>query len=148
MSKRFDRVLIVIFENQYRRYVIEDPFMRKLAAAGADMANYFGVFHPSQTNYIASLAAEICAVTNDTPPAEPLLQQTLVDLLEDGGISWKAYMEDYPGDTWNKRSRKNNFTFWMVSMCSSSREEFCAAGVGDGQIQHRRFVRLFHSSCV
>ena len=55
MSRQFDRVLIVMFENQYRRYVMQDPFMRKLAEAGADMANYLGVFHPSQTNYIASL---------------------------------------------------------------------------------------------
>lgn len=109
MSRQFDRVLIVMFENQYRRYVMQDPFMRKLAEAGADMANYFGAFHPSQTNYIASLAAEVCAVTNDTPPAEPLLQQTLVDLLEDGGISWKAYMEDYPGNTWNPAWQQSGY---------------------------------------
>ena len=66
------------------------------------MTNYFGAFHPSQTNYIASLAGEVCGVTNDTPPATPLLQETLVDLLEAKNVSWKAYMEAYPGDAWNK----------------------------------------------
>ncbi len=100
MKKPFDRVLIVMFENQYRSYVMRDPFMQKLAAAGADMTNFFGVFHPSQTNYVASLAGEVCTVSNDTPPVAPLCQETLVDLMEPAGITWKAYMEAYPGDPW------------------------------------------------
>ena len=54
MKKPFDRIITVMFENQYRNYVIQDPFLKKLAAAGADMTNYFGAFHPSQTNYLAS----------------------------------------------------------------------------------------------
>ncbi|MDW3194905.1 MAG: alkaline phosphatase family protein [Cytophagales bacterium] len=103
MAKPFDRIITVMFENQYRSYVIQNPFLKKLASAGADMTNYFGAFHPSQTNYIASLAAEVCAVTNDTPPVAPLMQQTLVDLLEKKDVSWKAYMEAYPGDPWNPK---------------------------------------------
>ncbi|MDJ0628961.1 MAG: alkaline phosphatase family protein [Rhodobacter sp.] len=101
MSKVFDRILIVMFENQYRSYVMTDPFMRKLARAGMNMTNFFGCFHPSQTNYVASLAGELCAVTNDTPPAAPLMQQTLVDLMEPAGVSWKAYMEAMPAEPWN-----------------------------------------------
>lgn len=101
MSKPFDRILIVMFENQYRNYVLQHPFMNKLMAAGCDMTNYFGAFHPSQTNYVASLAGELCNVSNDTPPASPLMQQTLVDLLEPKGVSWKAYMEGYPNEPWN-----------------------------------------------
>jgi hypothetical protein len=53
---------------------MQDPFMKKLASAGCNITNYFGAFHPSQTNYIASIAGEICSVTNDTPPASPLQQ--------------------------------------------------------------------------
>jgi hypothetical protein len=90
-----------MFENQYRSYVTANPFMRKLARAGLDLTNYFGCFHPSQTNYIASLAGELCRVTNDIPPAVPLQQRTLVDLLEEKHVSWKAYMEGYPGSPWN-----------------------------------------------
>lgn len=100
-GKAFERILIVMFENQYRSYVSQNAFMQKLAQAGADMTNYFGAFHPSQTNYIASLAGEVCAVTNDTPPAAPLMQQTLVDLLEAKNVSWKAYMEALPAEKWN-----------------------------------------------
>ena len=101
MSKPFDRVITIMFENQYRSYVIQNPFLKKLAAAGADMANYFGAFHPSQTNYLASFAGEICGVTNDIPPASPLMQETLVDILEAKNVSWKAYMEAYPNEPWN-----------------------------------------------
>lgn len=101
MSKPFDRVITIMFENQYRSYVIKNQFLKKLAAAGADMTNYFGAFHPSQTNYLASFSGEICGVTNDTPPASPLLQETLVDILEAKNVSWKAYMEAYPNEAWN-----------------------------------------------
>jgi hypothetical protein len=106
MKKPFDRVITVMFENQYRNYVIQNPFFKKLASAGADLTNYFGAFHPSQTNYIASLAGEVCGIVDDEPPVKPLMQETLVDLLEAKKVSWKAYMEAYPmdqdRDTWNK----------------------------------------------
>lgn len=101
MKKKFDRIITVMFENQYRSYTIQNLFLKKLAAAGADMTNYFGAFHPSQTNYLASFSGEICGVTNDIPPASPLMQETLVDLLEAKNVSWKAYMEAYPNDPWN-----------------------------------------------
>ena len=105
MAKAFDRILIIMFENQYRSYVMQHPYMEKLARAGCNMTNYFGCFHPSQTNYVASLAGELCDVTNDTPPYPPLTQKTLVDLMQplDGPqqITWKAYMENYPNDPWN-----------------------------------------------
>lgn len=109
MKKPFDRIIIVMFENQYRSYVLQNSFMRKLASAGAEMGNYFGAFHPSQTNYLASLTGEVCAVSNDTPPASPLMQKTLVDLLEPAGVSWKAYMEGYPGDPWNPAWKNSEY---------------------------------------
>ena len=106
MKKVFDKVLIVMFENQYRSYVMQDPYMKKLLAAGCNMNNYFGVFHPSQTNYLASISGEVCGVTDDTPPASPLMQETITNLMQPvGGIqktTWKAYMEAYPNEPWNK----------------------------------------------
>ncbi|GHE55278.1 hypothetical protein GCM10011340_07500 [Roseivirga thermotolerans] len=61
------------------------------------MANYFGVMHPSQTNYIASIAAELCNMTDDDPPPSPLEQRTIVDLIEESPyrLDWKAYMDSY-----------------------------------------------------
>ena len=95
--RAFDRVLIIMFENMYRSYVLQNPYMRRLAEQGLDMRNYFGVMHPSQTNYIASIAGELCNVTYDDRPPRQLRQNTLVDLLERASppVSWNAYMDSY-----------------------------------------------------
>ncbi len=95
-GRAFDHVLVIMFENQYRGYVLGNPYMRRLARQGIQLGNYFGVMHPSQTNYIASIAGELCNVTSDDRP--PLLaQRTIVDLLEEapGRTRWKGYMESY-----------------------------------------------------
>ncbi|MEC7755241.1 MAG: alkaline phosphatase family protein [Bacteroidota bacterium] len=96
-NRVFDHVFIIMFENQYRSYVMENEYFRGLARQGIDMANYFGVMHPSQTNYIASIAAELCNMTDDDPPPSPLEQRTIVDLIEESPyrLDWKAYMDSY-----------------------------------------------------
>lgn len=96
-NRVFDHVFIIMFENQYRSYVMENEYFRGLARQGIDMANYFGVMHPSQTNYISSLAAELCNMTDDDPPAELLPQDTIVDLIEKSpyNLDWRAYMDSY-----------------------------------------------------
>ena len=101
MERAFERILIIMFENQYREYVMANPYMRGLARQGIDMANFHGVMHPSQTNYIASIAGELCNVTDDDSPGL-LPQRTIVDLIEEapGDLQWKAYMDGYrPGKT-------------------------------------------------
>ncbi|MCX4240390.1 alkaline phosphatase family protein [Paraliomyxa miuraensis] len=97
MERPFERILIIMFENQYRQYVMANPYMRGLARQGLDMANFHGVMHPSQTNYIASIAGELCNVTDDDQPPELLPQRTIVDLIEEapGELQWKAYMDGY-----------------------------------------------------
>src|ERR1700712_3778879 len=101
MRQIFERVLIIMFENQYREYVRANPFMRDLAACGIDLENYIGVMHPSQTNYIASIAGELCGVNSDGGPSPLLTQRTIVDLLEEAprALSWKAYMDGYHAAT-------------------------------------------------
>jgi len=96
-QRPFDHVLIIMFENQYREYVMANPYFNRLASQGLDMQNFHGVMHPSQTNYIASIAGELCNMTDDDPPSQPLTQRTIVDLIEeaDTGLTWKAYMDSY-----------------------------------------------------
>lgn len=104
----FERVLIIVFENQYRTYVMRNPFMRALAAKGIDMAGYFGVMHPSSGNYVATVAGELCNVSDDPIPdvsqAPPTLKQnSIVDLLESAnfrGPDWRGYMQSYIPMTW------------------------------------------------
>src|SRR4051812_1563994 len=94
--RAFDHVLVIMFENQFREYVLANPYFRGLARQGIDLAGCCGVMHPSQTNYIASIAGELCNVTSDDAPP-PLAQRTIVDLVEESpdGLAWKAYMESY-----------------------------------------------------
>ncbi|HEY4348882.1 MAG TPA: alkaline phosphatase family protein [Gaiellaceae bacterium] len=94
--RAFDHILVIMFENQYRSYVLSNPYMRQLSRQGIELRNYFGVMHPSQTNYIASIAGALCNVTNDERP-ELIEERTIVDLIEEapGQLAWKAYMDSY-----------------------------------------------------
>jgi hypothetical protein len=96
-KRAFDHVLVIMFENQYRAYVMQNQYMRNLARQGIDLRASFGVMHPSQTNYIASIAGELCNVTSDNANTPPLCQRTIVDLIEEapGELGWKAYMQSY-----------------------------------------------------
>ena len=106
MNRVFDHIIIIMFENEYRSYVMANPYMRWLAGQGIDMANYHGVMHPSQPNYIASVAGQLCGVTNDGDPRAQgsgaiLDAPCLVDLMQPRDapqvITWKGYMDKYPG---------------------------------------------------
>jgi phosphoesterase family protein/uncharacterized protein DUF11 len=106
-GRAFDRVVVIMFENECRSYVMRNPYMRWLASQGMDMATYFGVMHPSNTNYTASMAGEICNITEDphyytlmpgSPPVvppSPLDQTPIVDRIRAKGLDWKGYMESY-----------------------------------------------------
>jgi Phosphoesterase family len=112
-SRAFDHVVIIMFENEYRNYVLQNEYMRSLAESGLDMGLYFGVMHPSNTNYLASIAGETCGITKDPmfntllavpnvpyptpamPAPTPLTQRTVVDELRAKKLDWRAYMETY-----------------------------------------------------
>lgn len=114
----FDHVLIIMFENQYRGYVMENEYFRNLAAQGIELTNSFGVMHPSQTNYITSISGELCNMSDDDPPKAPLKQNTIVDLIEASplNIDWRAYMDSYvPGWTpWKEKDFKPVDTYPYV----------------------------------
>ncbi|MCL1124104.1 alkaline phosphatase family protein [Shewanella surugensis] len=97
MHRVFDHILIIMFENQYRSYVMQNDYMRNLAAQGIALTNSYGVMHPSQTNYIASISGELCGVNDDNFPTPYLPQKTIVDLIESSPyqLDWRAYMDSY-----------------------------------------------------
>jgi hypothetical protein len=95
ITRAFDRVFIVMLENQLESTVRQNAYMRALAARGARLTEYYGVSHPSQPNYVAAIAG-LPLVTDDRP--QDLSGPTIVDLLEAKGRSWKAYLENLPED--------------------------------------------------
>jgi Phosphoesterase family len=93
MEQVFDRIFIMIFENKSEQAVLDNAFMKGLAAQGVRLTKYFGVAHPSQPNYIAA-AAGLPLITDDSK--HDIDSTNIVDLLEAKGVSWRAYMEDLP----------------------------------------------------
>jgi acid phosphatase len=54
------------------------------------------VTHPSEPNYIAAIAGDYFGMQNDNFNQVDANVSTVIDLLEDKGISWGEYQEDQP----------------------------------------------------
>ena len=52
--------------------------------------------HPSEPNYISTVGGEYFGMENDALTQVPANISTVVDLLEDKGISWAEYQEHMP----------------------------------------------------
>ena len=52
--------------------------------------------HPSEPNYISTVSGEYFGMQNDDLNRVPGNVSTIVDLLEEKGISWAEYQEDMP----------------------------------------------------
>ncbi len=58
--------------------------------------NHSGVTHPSEPNYVATIGGDYFGMDNDNFNRIPANISSLIDLLEDKGISWGHYQEDMP----------------------------------------------------
>ena len=95
---RLDRAFIIVLENHSQHSVIGDPnspYITSLAQQYGEAANYFGVTHPSEPNYIAMISGSNWYTNNDNP-ANRFDHTNLVDDLDANHISWGAYMEAMP----------------------------------------------------
>ena len=92
-----------------------DPNMAAFAKQGVLLENYFGVTHPSEPNYVASISGDNFGMDNDNFNSIPQNVSTIVDLLEARGISWGEYQEDMPytgfeGYAWlNQTTHANDY---------------------------------------
>ena len=57
-GKAFDRVVIIWNENTDFDKAQGDPNLAWLATKGITLSNYFGVTHPSEPNYVASIGGD------------------------------------------------------------------------------------------
>ena len=108
MTRAFERIFIIFLENKSEHAVLDNAFMKDLAARGVRLSKYFGVTHPSQPNYIAAIAG-MPFVTDDN--RHDINATNIVDLLEAKGVSWKAYMEDLPESDKTIHISKNRLYF-------------------------------------
>jgi len=93
-GKHFDRVLIVVLENENFTSAMKDKFLTDLGDKGALFTNFKGVAHPSYPNYLALIAGNTFGVHSDSQKNFPDDDQhrTIANLMED----WKNYAENYP----------------------------------------------------
>ncbi|KAM7198873.1 Phosphoesterase family domain containing protein [Naviculisporaceae sp. PSN 640] len=92
----FDRIVQIWLENQDFENCEKDPNMQFLASKGILLTNYYGVTHPSQPNYVASVAGDTFGLDNDKFFAFPSNISTVVDLLDTRQITWAEYQEHLP----------------------------------------------------
>jgi len=122
-GKWFDYVFIMQFENHSEDEVLADPNFTKFGKLGRQMLNYFAITHPSQPNYIAQVAGDTLGVADDG--VHDLNFRNLADLMDAKSVSWKLYMEDYPGNcrtdaVIGKYVRKHNPLISFVNVHSNS----------------------------
>ncbi len=92
-------VFTIVMENKSKDQILGNPnapFINALARHGAIANGYHDSFvHPSEANYLWMVAGENFGILDDEDPSSHSLSSTshLVDQLEAGGLSWKAYEE-------------------------------------------------------
>jgi phosphatidylinositol-3-phosphatase len=113
------RVAIIVLENHEAGSVLgsaETPYLNSLARRYALVAASHGLDHPSLPNYIALVTGRTAGIAGDCVPSEcPVAGRSLVDQLEEAGISWRAYMESMPrpcfryaGDELGRYAQRHN----------------------------------------
>lgn len=106
-GKAFDRMAIIWLENTDYDLAAGDPNLAWLAKKGISLTNHFAVTHPSMPNYAAAISGDYYGINHDDMVNIPSNVSTLVDLLEDKGVSWGEYQEDMPSVGFTGKAYKN-----------------------------------------
>ncbi|CAD0111337.1 unnamed protein product [Aureobasidium uvarum] len=114
-GKVFDRFVTIWLENTDYDKAASDPNLAWLAKKGITLSNYNGVTHPSEPNYVAAVGGDNFGMDNDDFNAIPGNVSSVIDLLEDKGVSWSQYQEHMPysgfeGKAWvNQQTKANDY---------------------------------------
>ena len=93
-GKAFDRFAIIWLENTDYTLAAGDPNLAWLSKKGILLSNNFAVTHPSMPNYAASVSGDYYGINHDDLTHIPSNVSTVMDLLEEKGVSWGEYQED------------------------------------------------------
>ena len=95
----FSHIYEIMMENTNYEDVIgntaDAPYINSLANTYSFAANYYGVTHPSQPNYVASIAGDFFGLHADDP-TQRFNAQNIVDQLESKGLTWATYQQGLP----------------------------------------------------
>ncbi len=116
---KYDHIFVIIEENKAYDQIIgnpQAPIINQLAKTYGLATNFYGVVHPSEANYVAILGGSTFGIHDDDafycqigssdqfcPNSRKsdyvnhtIDSQSLVDQLEQKGLTWKGYFEDIP----------------------------------------------------
>ncbi|KAL2072992.1 hypothetical protein VTL71DRAFT_10316 [Oculimacula yallundae] len=96
-GQAFDRFITIWLEKQDFSKVSENADIVALRKQGVLLTNYYGLSHPSQPNYIASICGDYFGLNHDGLIKIPSNVSTVVDLFDAKNIEWKGYFESLPG---------------------------------------------------
>lgn len=94
----FDQIVIVLMENHGLSsvYPTGAPYLTQLANQYGISTNWNFINHPSYPNYLALIAGSTEGITSDGVTTN-FDKQTIVDIMENTGKTWAAYMEGANG---------------------------------------------------
>jgi hypothetical protein len=110
----FDRFIQIWLENTDFMQARTNPSFQNLSAQGILLSSYYGVTHPSEPNYIASVGGDFFGLATDVLTSIPNNVSTIIDLLEAKNISWSTYQENMPTDGYAGYNYTNsdNYTYY------------------------------------
>ncbi|KAF9243718.1 hypothetical protein BU15DRAFT_59597 [Melanogaster broomeanus] len=114
-GKVFDRFIQIWLENMDYSTAAANPVFQNLSAQGITLSSYYALTHPSEPNYMAAAGGSFFGLASDNLVNVPSNVSTVVDLLEQKGISWSAYEENMPTDGYTGYSFTNpdGYTYYM-----------------------------------
>jgi hypothetical protein len=98
----YRHIFVIMMENHNYEQIIGNPGAPRINALARTYGlatNYYGVTHPSEPNYLASVAGSYFGIQDDAPPSAPghtHAAPSIVDQLEARGLTWKTYQQALP----------------------------------------------------
>lgn len=133
------RIAVVVMENKEYESLVRSrdaPFVNVLIRNYALATNFYALQHPSLPNYIALLGGDTFGISTNCDECT-VSAPNLIDQIEAKGISWKAYIEGFPGgcssDAEAGRYTKHHNPFMYFEDIRSNPVR-CAKIVGLGQL--------------
>ena len=115
----FGHIVLILFENKEFGSVIGSPLMpnyNRLAREYTLLTQYYAITHPSLPNYIALVGGDTFGIDQNCEDCF-INAQSLPDLIEATGRTWKTYQEDMPepcfiGSTLLYAQKHNPFVYF------------------------------------
>jgi hypothetical protein len=114
------RVVVIVMENKEGRDVLGNsaaPYVKSLVRRYGLATQSYAITHPSLPNYLALTSGSTHGIRSDCTSCS-VAAPNIVDQLTSAGISWKAYLENYPahcftgGSSGAYAKRHNPFVYY------------------------------------